>query len=165
MSSQIEVTVRIRPHAEPTPPFVVSDNSITFKTTPQHQFSFDQIFPPSLRNEDVYKTTAKSIIDKAMHGVNGSIFAYGQTGSGKTHTMYGIPEDEGIIMLGVKDVFSFISSHPKKEFLLRVSYLEIYNEQIHDLLADGPKRDLKLHENRNVCLPSNHVSVNSLLAT
>jgi centromeric protein E len=134
MSSQIEVTVRIRPYAESSsPPFDVSDNSITFKTTPQHRFSFDQIFSSTLYNKDIYKNTAKGIIDKAMLGVNGSIFAYGQTGSGKTHTMYGIPEDEGIITLSVKDVFSYISNQPKKEFLLRVSYLEIYNEQVHHI--------------------------------
>ncbi|MFS7898246.1 putative plus-end-directed kinesin ATPase [Helianthus anomalus] len=69
-----------------------------------------------------------------MEGVNGTIFAYGVTSSGKTHTMHGDQRSPGIIPLAVKDVFSIIQETPSREFLLRVSYLEIYNEVVNDLL-------------------------------
>ncbi|XP_056158762.1 kinesin-like protein KIN-7K, chloroplastic isoform X2 [Syzygium oleosum] len=64
----------------------------------------------------------------------GTIFAYGVTSSGKTHTMHGDQRSPGIIPLAVKDAFSIIQETPNREFLLRVSYLEIYNEVVNDLL-------------------------------
>ncbi|KAK8280028.1 hypothetical protein V6Z12_D09G149000 [Gossypium hirsutum] len=69
-----------------------------------------------------------------MEGINGTIFAYGMTSSGKTHTMHGDQRSPGIIPLAVKDAFSIIQETPNREFLLRVSYLEIYNEVVNDLL-------------------------------
>ncbi|KAI8452177.1 kinesin motor domain-containing protein [Phakopsora pachyrhizi] len=69
-----------------------------------------------------------------MCGYDATIFAYGQTASGKTFTLSGNRQQPGILPLSVQDIFSFIRSHPEREFLLRVSYLEIYNEQINDLL-------------------------------
>ncbi|KAL2565601.1 hypothetical protein AAZV13_19G116500 [Glycine max] len=69
-----------------------------------------------------------------MEGINGTVFAYGVTSSGKTHTMHGDQRSPGIIPLAVKDAFSIIQETPNREFLLRVSYLEIYNEVVNDLL-------------------------------
>ncbi|ORY05417.1 kinesin-domain-containing protein [Basidiobolus meristosporus CBS 931.73] len=69
-----------------------------------------------------------------MNGVNGTIFAYGQTSSGKTFTMHGTKEEPGIIPMAIEDIFRYILETPDREFLLRVSYLEIYNEVIKDLL-------------------------------
>lgn len=80
-----------------------------------------------------------------LAGVNGTIFAYGQTSSGKTHTMQGDSTHPGVIPLAIKDVFDNIGTTPDREFLLRMSYLEIYNEMIRDLLT--PEHDnLKIHE-------------------
>ena len=70
-----------------------------------------------------------------MEGYNAVIFAYGQTASGKTFTLTGSDEEPGIIPRAMKDVFAFIRRTPNREYLLRCSYLEIYNEQIFDLLA------------------------------
>ena len=72
-----------------------------------------------------------------MEGYNAVIFAYGQTASGKTYTLSGdsAGEEPGIIPRAMKDVFSFIRKTEKREYLLRCSYLEIYNESIIDLLA------------------------------
>jgi len=69
-----------------------------------------------------------------MEGFHGTVFAYGHTGSGKTHSMQGTAECPGIIPMAIIDIFAFIREHPSREFLLRVSYLEIYNERIYDLL-------------------------------
>ncbi|KAF2934072.1 hypothetical protein DAI22_04g135000 [Oryza sativa Japonica Group] len=80
-----------------------------------------------------------------MEGINGTVFAYGVTSSGKTHTMHGEQKSPGIIPLAVKDVFSIIQDTPGREFLLRVSYLEIYNEVINDLL-DPIGQNLRIRE-------------------
>lgn len=70
-----------------------------------------------------------------MQGFNGTVFAYGMTGTGKTFSMQGISSSPGIIPLAITDIFSYIRETPSREFLLRASYLEIYNEKIYDLLS------------------------------
>ncbi|CAE7052410.1 unnamed protein product [Rhizoctonia solani] len=86
-------------------------------------------------NKTVYASTAKAHVRAAMDGYNAVVFAYGQTASGKTFTLSGSEDQPGIIPRAMRDVFGYIKKHPDREFLLRASYLEIYNEQIHDLLA------------------------------
>ncbi len=78
---------------------------------------------------------AQQVIEDAMQGVNGTIFAYGQTASGKTFTMRGSDEAPGIVPLAIRQIFGRIRECTDQEFLLRVSYLEIYNEKARDLLA------------------------------
>ena len=68
-----------------------------------------------------------------LQGYHGAIFAYGQTSTGKTYTMQGSAKSPGLIPLAVEDVFRHVHSSPR-EFVLRVSYLEIYNETVNDLL-------------------------------
>ncbi|MBW0504612.1 hypothetical protein O181_044327 [Austropuccinia psidii MF-1] len=100
------------------------------------EWSFDGVFGPESPNQDVYKKSgARDLILSAMAGYDATIFAYGQTASGKTFTLTGNHHQPGIIPLSVQEIFSYIRIHPEREFLLRVSYLEIYNEQIHDLLV------------------------------
>lgn len=70
-----------------------------------------------------------------MEGYHGTVFAYGMTGTGKTFSMQGTATSPGVIPLAITDIFSYIRETPHREFLLRVSYLEIYNEKIHDLLS------------------------------
>ena len=78
------------------------------------------------------------------------MFAYGMTGTGKTFSMQGTTDSPGVIPLAVADIFSYIRETPGREFLLRVSYLEIYNEKIHDLLSPpatgAPAEEIKLRE-------------------
>ena len=82
-----------------------------------------------------------------MEGYNALIFAYGQTASGKTHTLSGSPSAPGIIPLAIHDLFTQIRESPDREFLLRASYLELYNEALLDLLsAEG--RELSISEGR-----------------
>lgn len=70
-----------------------------------------------------------------MEGYHGTVFAYGMTGTGKTFSMQGTATSPGVIPLAITDIFSYIRETPHREFLLRVSYLEIYNEKINDLLS------------------------------
>ncbi|GJY60001.1 kinesin-like protein KIN-7K, chloroplastic [Tanacetum coccineum] len=102
--------------------------------TPSIAYAYDRVFGPTTTTRQVYDIAAQHVVSGAMEGVNGTIFAYGVTSSGKTHTMHGDQRSPGIIPLAVKDAFSIIQETPNREFLLRVSYLEIYNEVVNDLL-------------------------------
>ncbi|CAN8298455.1 unnamed protein product [Cochlearia groenlandica] len=97
-------------------------------------YAYDRVFGPTTTTRQVYDVAAQHVVNGAMEGTNGTIFAYGVTSSGKTHTMHGEQRSPGIIPLAVKDAFSIIQETPSREFLLRVSYLEIYNEVVNDLL-------------------------------
>lgn len=97
-------------------------------------FNFDAVLTGS-PNKPIYTTVARSHVHAAMEGFNAVIFAYGQTASGKTYTLSGSEDEPGIIPRAMRDVFAFIRQTPTREYLLRCSYLEIYNESIHDLLA------------------------------
>jgi len=125
-----------------------------------HRFAFDAVHPPAATQEDVYLASALPSVKAALRGYNAAIIAYGQTGAGKTHTMEGAPEGEqrGIVPRAVADAFAGIEaddlanggaggpapspSSPSDStatatparFLVRASYLQIYNETISDLL-------------------------------
>ncbi|KAG0047913.1 hypothetical protein BGZ83_007109 [Gryganskiella cystojenkinii] len=98
-------------------------------------------------NELIYGSSVKNLVQSAMEGYNGTVFAYGQTSSGKTYTMSGTEDQPGITPRAVEDVFKYIRENSDREFLLRVSYLEIYNESIRDLLSPEAI-DLRIHEDR-----------------
>ncbi|RDX83540.1 Kinesin-like protein KIN-7K, chloroplastic, partial [Mucuna pruriens] len=101
---------------------------------PSIAYAYDRVFGPTTTTRQVYDVAAQHVVSGAMEGINGTVFAYGVTSSGKTHTMHGDQRSPGIIPLAVKDAFSIIQETPNREFLLRVSYLEIYNEVVNDLL-------------------------------
>ncbi|XP_043104393.1 centromere-associated protein E isoform X2 [Puntigrus tetrazona] len=103
-------------------------------------FSFDRVFSAEETTAQLYQDIAKPLVVSTVEGYNGTIFAYGQTSSGKTFTMMGSERNPGVIPLAMADVFKTIKNCPKKEFLLRVSYMEIYNETVTDLLCDSWKR-------------------------
>lgn len=82
-------------------------------------------------------------------GYNGTVFAYGQTGCGKSFTMQGIPHpvcQKGIIPRAFEHIFEAISTTENTKFLVHASYLEIYNEEIRDLLGKECKKKLELKE-------------------
>lgn len=95
----------------------------------------DNVFTTHENNAKVYDSAAKRLVRRVMEGYHGTVFAYGMTGTGKTFSMQGTATSPGVIPLAITDIFSFIRETPHREFLLRVSYLEIYNEKIHDLLS------------------------------
>ncbi|KAJ6344833.1 hypothetical protein OIU76_006380 [Salix suchowensis] len=108
-------------------------------------YAFDQVFDESCTNSRVYELLTKDLILAAVDGFNGTVFAYGQTSSGKTFTMNGTQNDGGIIYRAVKDIFEKIHMISEREFLIRVSYMEIYNEEINDLFAVENQK-LPIHE-------------------
>ncbi|XP_047329333.1 kinesin-like protein KIN-7N [Impatiens glandulifera] len=108
-------------------------------------YAFDHVFDPNCTNQKVYELLTKDIVYAAIDGFNGTAFAYGQTSSGKTFTMNGSNNDPGIIHRAVVDIFKNIEMRTDREFLIRVSYMEIYNEEIKDLLAIENQK-LQIHE-------------------
>ena len=82
-----------------------------------------------------------------MEGYHGSVFAYGQTSTGKTYTMQGTGDSPGIVPLAVHHCFNYIGASTEREFLLRVSYMEIYNEQINDLFSPS-NNSIRIYEHK-----------------
>ncbi|KAI7730532.1 hypothetical protein M8C21_006245, partial [Ambrosia artemisiifolia] len=159
----ISVTVRFRPLSEREYQrgdeiawYADGDKLVRNEYNPVTCYAFDRVFGSSAVTQEVYEVAARPVVKTAMEGVNGTVFAYGVTSSGKTHTMHvrvvathvkgqGDNHSPGIIPLAIKDVFSIIQDTPGREFLLRVSYLEIYNEVINDLL-DPTGQNLRVRE-------------------
>ncbi|XP_072942229.1 uncharacterized protein [Epargyreus clarus] len=108
-------------------------------------FTFDKVYDKDTKTCDVYNDIAKPIVKAATDGFNGTIFAYGQTSSGKTYTMTGTEDAPGIIPLAVHNLFEIIKGVPNRDFLVRVSYVEIYNETLIDLL-NIDKKNIKIHD-------------------
>ena len=116
-------------------------------------FTLDKIFNIDTSQKKFYESVAKPTIMDVLNGYNGTIFAYGQSGSGKTFSMYGndLYDDElkGIIPRSIEDIFRFINdeAHTEIKFELKFSLLEIYKENLHDLLNPEVKSsDLKIKE-------------------
>lgn len=109
-----------------------------------YDFTFDSLLLPPKPTSSMYEGHIRPVVLAAMEGYNGTIFSYGQTGSGKTHTMTGSDEEPGILPLSISDIFQQISTDTEREYLLRVSYLEIYNETLKDLLAPVKQKNLDL---------------------
>ncbi|NXD55223.1 CENPE protein, partial [Corvus moneduloides] len=117
-----------------------SENNTVSDVNGTKIFSYDRVFHSSDNTQQLYDGVAVPIIQSAVQGYNGTIFAYGQTASGKTYTMMGNEDSMGIIPKAIQHVFKIICEIPDREFLLRVSYMEIYNETITDLLCDSRKK-------------------------
>ena len=107
----------------------------------EHRFTFDRIFDMSSTQEEVYKEAALPAVESILEGYNSTILAYGQTGTGKTFTMEGFTYDyndplRGIVPRVIEHIFNYIETNDNKNstFIIRASYLQIYNENISDLL-------------------------------
>lgn len=110
------------------------------------RFTYDAVYGVDSVQSDIYDETAFPLVESVLEGYNGTIFAYGQTGCGKTHTMAGVQDSEelkGIIPRAYVHIFGWIDEADEGvKYLVRCSYLEIYNENILDLM--GNKKDHKL---------------------
>ncbi|AEO68189.1 uncharacterized protein THITE_2117616 [Thermothielavioides terrestris NRRL 8126] len=114
-------------------------------------FAFDRIFDENATQTDVYEGTTKGLLDSILDGYNATVFAYGATGCGKTHTITGTAQQPGIIFLTMQELFEKIQERSDEKVTeVSLSYLEIYNETIRDLLVPGGgKQGLTLREDSN----------------
>ncbi|XP_052118914.1 kinesin-like protein KIN-7K, chloroplastic [Arachis duranensis] len=152
----VTVTVRFRPlnpreirQGEEIAWYADGETIVRNEYNPSIAYAYDRVFGPTTTTRHVYDVASQHVVSGAMEGINGTIFAYGVTSSGKTHTMHGDQRSPGIIPLAVKDAFSIIQETPNREFLLRVSYLEIYNEVVNDLLNPAGQ-NLRIREDAQV---------------
>ncbi|GAU19026.1 hypothetical protein TSUD_193640 [Trifolium subterraneum] len=110
-------------------------------------FTFDGSFTDSATQEQVYSTTTSELVEAVLQGRNGSVFCYGATGAGKTYTMLGTVENPGVMVLAIKDLFSKIRQRScDGSHVVHLSYLEVYNETVRDLICPG--RPLVLREDK-----------------
>lgn len=118
-----------------------------------HRFTFDNVYDMGSTQEEVYLQTAKPSVDSVLRGYNSTLIAYGQTGTGKTYTMEGFTYDyqdpnRGIIPRTIEDIFRFIETNANSnKFIIRATYLQIYNESISDLLKPE-KKNLSIREDK-----------------
>jgi len=116
-------------------------------------YAFDHVFDESNSQLDVYRECASPIIESVLQGYNGTLFAYGQTGTGKTYTMEGkISDDEhkGIIPRTFTQIIDFVSNASENvEFLVRISFLEIYQDEVYDLLSKNTRQKMEVKEGSN----------------
>ncbi|NWU08850.1 KIF14 protein, partial [Cephalopterus ornatus] len=152
-SSKVIVAVRVRPFSnrEKTenslPVISMSGSETTVQNPSTNQvysfsydfsfWSFDKCHPSFASQAVIYQALAVPLLERAFEGYNACLFAYGQTGSGKSYTMMGFDEDRGIIPRLCEDLFNQIAQMDKEQILyhLEMSFFEIYNEKIHDLLV------------------------------
>ena len=128
-------------------------------------FKFDKIFTKEITSEKIYLDICQDVIESFIKGINGTIFVYGQTTSGKTYTMLGNVDYPGILPCSLKNLFDLLEKEKKEKnlsFNLYCSYIEIYNEIIHDLIGDSTgckivednKYGLIVPEAQKICINS-----------
>ncbi|XP_071588190.1 kinesin-like protein KIF27 isoform X5 [Heliangelus exortis] len=142
----VKVAVRIRPLLSRE---ILHNHQVCVRLVPHSQqiiigkdrvFTFDFVFGKNSTQEEVYTVCIKPLLVSLVEGYNATVFAYGQTGSGKTYTIGGghvasVAEDEkGIIPRAIQELFQRISENRNVEFHVKVSYIEVYKEELRDLL-------------------------------
>ncbi|VDP17285.1 unnamed protein product [Onchocerca flexuosa] len=113
------------------------------------QFTFDGVYYMDATAEQIYNEIVYPLVESVIQGYNGTVFAYGQTGSGKTYSMQGddtIPSQKGIIPRAFEHIFEATATTDNAKFLVHASYLEIYNEEVHDLLSTNHNKKLEIKE-------------------
>eukprot|EP00063_Salmo_salar_P030467 XP_014005302.1 PREDICTED: kinesin-like protein KIF14 isoform X1 [Salmo salar] len=150
-NSAVTVAVRVRPFntrekTEKASQVIFMDNQETVVQHPdtkqRHAFTYDFSFcsvdksdPGFASQQTVYEKLAKPLLERAFEGFNTCLFAYGQTGSGKSYTMMGFGEEAGLTPRFCQELFSRLSVDNQVTCHLGMSYFEVYNEKIHDLLV------------------------------
>ncbi len=161
MNEFIKVFLRIRPlnnrenkidnKFKSSPLSVISENSVQILSTNDVlTFNFDKIFAEGVDEHSsqtqIFDTTTKHIIHSTVDGYNSTIFSYGATGTGKSYTMFGNEKATGIIPRACTLIFSLLEKKELLRYEVKLSFIEIYCEQIRDLLAYAGISQLKLRE-------------------
>uniref|UniRef100_A0A8D2E1B2 Kinesin family member 27 n=1 Tax=Sciurus vulgaris TaxID=55149 RepID=A0A8D2E1B2_SCIVU len=155
----VKVAVRIRPLLCKE---VLHNHQVCVRVIPNTQqiiigrdrvFTFDFVFGKNSTQDEVYNTCIKPLVLSLIEGYNATVFAYGQTGSGKTYTIGGghvasvVEGQKGIIPRAIQEIFQSISENPSINFIIKVSYIEVYKEDLRDLLElETSMKDLHIRE-------------------
>eukprot|EP01064_Diplonema_japonicum_P013625 TRINITY_DN2116_c1_g3_i1.p1 TRINITY_DN2116_c1_g3~~TRINITY_DN2116_c1_g3_i1.p1 ORF type:complete len:509 (+),score=77.21 TRINITY_DN2116_c1_g3_i1:61-1587(+) len=157
MAARIEVAIRVRPEntfelsqSKHKNIVEVQDDVIFLhpeedsahhagtKRRKPHSYVFDRVYGPTSSQLDIFNGTVKDLLPSIFNGYNSSVFCYGATGAGKTYTMMGDEQSmPGVIPMAVAEVFQMAESHKEsQDVVLQLSYSEVYNETIRDLLSE-----------------------------
>ncbi|XP_037030847.1 chromosome-associated kinesin KIF4 isoform X2 [Bradysia coprophila] len=170
----VQVAVRVRPLVAseltrgckdivaktPNEPQVVVQSSTKTSDT----YTFNYVFGQHETQEMIYSNSVRPLVLKLLKGYNVTILAYGQTGSGKTHTMgttfdgNSDPEHLGVIPRAVSDIFENIECMPEHDFDVHCSFMELYQEQLYDLLSTKEREqnivDIREDNNKEIVIPN-----------
>ncbi|XP_018614657.1 kinesin-like protein KIF27 [Scleropages formosus] len=158
---KVKVATRIRPLL---PAEILQNQQVCVRVVPgapqvllarDRAFAFDFAFGPKAQQDEVYCTCVKPLVASLMDGYNVTVFAYGQTGSGKTYTIgaghfvSSAEEERGIIPRAVQDIFQCISEKHNMDFSVKASYIEVYKEELRDLLElETYSKDIQIREDK-----------------
>jgi len=153
-ASNILVTVRVRPFPakyKGAPPVVRviegkvvvvldpaedEEDYLRINRTREKQYAFDTVFDTGSTTQEVFDATCSHLVSTVLDGVNATIFAYGPTGAGKTHTMTGSADEPGVMVLALEQMYRTIQENQDTtNYKVSLSYIEVYNEQIRDLIT------------------------------
>ncbi|CAB4434881.1 unnamed protein product [Rhizophagus irregularis] len=159
-STSVRVALRVRPLNKKETQQNCNESLTTISDAPQiligndKSFTFDHVFPSDTEQEEVFQECASPLVEKLVKGYNVTMFAYGQTGSGKTYSMGTaldgsniLPEHQGIIQRAIRKLFAGLQErkekNPSYQFEVYVSFLELYNEVLIDLLNPQSRENNK----------------------
>jgi len=136
------------------PQTTAADDYLRINKSKERSYAFDAAFPENTGTREVYEMTTRSLISGVLEGFNATVFAYGATGAGKTHTMLGNPSSPGIMMLTLLDLFGDAATQKENRlFEVKCSFLEVYNENIRDLLRpDADYLDIREDPVKGMCV-------------
>jgi len=150
----VVVGVRIRP---PNPKEIAANMQAVFEPTDDNlgvqeiledgegkKWHYDHVFGNHCNNEFVFNTLAKPLVASALEGYNTVLFMYGQTSSGKTFTLFGSDDTRGLVDHSLEEVQRGVHAAEEQEFVIKMLFVELYNEELRDLLHDGESEPLKL---------------------
>ena len=127
-----------------TDPIEYNGPTAIFKNRNKDQtYAFDYAFDKFTKQKTVFEKSTKFLIDGVVNGYNATVFAYGATGAGKTYTMLGTELNPGIMVLTLEELFDKVNSFYDRDYKLKFWLLEIYNENIRDLLKNNGKNNLE----------------------
>ncbi|XP_062234529.1 kinesin-like protein KIF22 [Platichthys flesus] len=130
------------------------------------KYHFDAVHSEQTTQQQVFLSSVKPVLPHALNGQNASVFAYGPTGAGKTHTMLGSSAQPGMIPRAIREIFNLVKAKDEDEgwdYSIGMSYLEIYNEKVLDLLSPS-SHDLPIREDKdkNILIPGlTHTTISS----
>eukprot|EP00878_Enallax_costatus_P034691 GHUV01038488.1.p1 GENE.GHUV01038488.1~~GHUV01038488.1.p1 ORF type:complete len:540 (+),score=212.10 GHUV01038488.1:727-2346(+) len=141
LRGNIRVFCRVRPHPQSAVKCLAGGTSLALTLdNKEHQFSFDKVFAPGTSQQQVFDSVCE-LVQSALDGYHVCLFSYGQTGAGKTYTMSGAntPEHQGMMPRAVNQILESVAQLTEQEwqYTLSASCIEVYNNQLRDLLADG----------------------------
>ena len=119
------------------------------------EFKFDFAFDEKATQAEIYQFTTANLVKQVVNGFNATVYAYGATGTGKTYTMVGGGDNWGLMIRSISDLFKIINNEKEKKYVIKISYVEIYNEIIKDLLSDkinSPPLEIRADAQKGVIL-------------